>query len=136
MKGFLNKIKALKRNKKLIYMLQLALLAVILFVSFDEGVLNEIRNLLEVLNVKNVDKVLTEGFLVYKALFDASQVYTIIVVTIKVVLSFITFIAFIVWFFRIVEKAFIKKQQQTYSNESITTANYAAVYIMQSKFLC
>lgn len=136
MKGIFNKIKALKDNKKLISMLQLVLLGVVLFLAFDDGILNEIRYLLELLNVREADKAIANGFLLYKALFDASQLYTIVILTIKLLLSFITFIALIVWFFSIVEKAFIKKQQHFYSNEAITTANYEAVYIIQSKFLC
>ncbi|MBQ2864285.1 MAG: hypothetical protein IJE91_02330 [Clostridia bacterium] len=136
MKGIFNKIKALKDNKKLISMLQLVLLGVVLFLAFDDGILNEIRYLLELLNVREADKAITNGFLLYKALFDASQLYTIVILTIKLLLSFITFIALIVWFFSIVEKAFIKNQQHSYSNEAITTANYEAVYIIQSKFLC
>ena len=136
MKGLINRIKSLKDNKKLMSVMQLAVLGVILFLSYDEGLINEIKYVLEVLNVRNADKVLSNAFMLYKTLFEASQLYTIISITVKVLLSCLTFIALVVLFFAVSERREIKKAKQQYSHESIITANYAGVYLTQSKFLC
>ena len=136
MKGLINRIKGLKDNKKLMSVMQLAVLGVILFLSYDEGLINEIKYVLEVLNVRNADKVLSNAFMLYKTLFEASQLYTIISITVKVLLSCLTFIALVVLFFAVSERREIKKAKQQYSHESIITANYAGVYLTQSKFLC
>ena len=136
MKGILDKFKVLIRSKKLISLVQLALLGAILFVSFNEGLINEIKYVLEVLNVRNADKVLSNAFMLYKTLFEASQLYTIISIIVKVLLSCIAFIALVVLFFAVSERAEIKKVKHQYSHKSIITANYAGVYITQSKFLC
>lgn len=132
----INRIKGLKDNKKLMSVMQLAVLGVILFLSYDEGLINEIKYVLEVLNVRNADKVLSNAFMLYKTLFEASQLYTIISITVKVLLSCLTFIALVVLFFAVSERREIKKAKQQYSHESIITANYAGVYLTQSKFLC
>lgn len=116
--------------------MQLAVLGVILFLSYDEGLINEIKYVLEVLNVRNADKVLSHAFMLYKTLFEASQLYTIISIIVKVLLSCIAFIALVVLFFAVSERREIKKAKQQYSHESIITANYAGVYLTQSKFLC
>jgi Na+-transporting NADH:ubiquinone oxidoreductase subunit NqrB len=136
MKGILGKAKALIDSKKLMSVIQLALFGAILFVSFSDGLINEIKYVLEVLNVKNADKVLYNTFMLYKTLFEASQLYTIISITVKVLLSCIAFIALIVLFFAVSERRKVEKTKQQYSSESIITANYAGVYITQSKFLC
>ena len=136
MKGLINRIKGLKDNKKLMSVMQLAVLGVILFLSYDEGLINEIKYVLEVLNVRNADKVLSNAFMLYKTLFEASQLYTIISIIVKVLLSCIAFIALVVLFFAVSERREIKKVKQQYSHESIITANYAGVYLTQSKFLC
>ena len=136
MKGLINRIKSLKDNKKLMSVMQLAVLGVILFLSYDEGLINEIKYVLEVLNVRNADKVLSNAFMLYKTLFEASQLCTIISITVKVLLSCLTFIALVVLFFAVSERREIKKVKQQYSHESIITANYAGVYLTQSKFLC
>ena len=136
MKGILDKFKVLIRSKKLISLVQLALLGAILFVSFNEGLINEIKYVLEVLNVRNADKVLSNAFMLYKTLFEASQLYTIISIIVKVLLSCIAFIALVVLFFAVSERAEIKKVKHQYSHKSIITANYAGVYLTQSKFLC
>jgi hypothetical protein len=136
MKGILDKFKVLIRSKKLISLVQLALLGVVLFVSFSDGLINEIKYVLEVLNVRNADKVLSHAFMLYKTLFEASQLYTIISIIVKVLLSCIAFIALVVLFFAVSERAEIKKVKHQYSHESIITANYAGVYLTQSKFLC
>ena len=136
MKGLINRIKGLKDNKKLMSVMQLAVLGVILFLSYDEGLINEIKYVLEVLNVRNADKVLSNAFMLYKTLFEASQLCTIISITVKVLLSCLTFIALVVLFFAVSERREIKKVKQQYSHESIITANYAGVYLTQSKFLC
>ena len=125
MKGLINRIKSLKDNKKLMSVMQLAVLGVILFLSYDEGLINEIKYVLEVLNVRNADKVLSNAFMLYKTLFEASQLYTIISITVKVLLSCLTFIALVVLFFAVSERREIKKVKQQYSHESIITANYA-----------
>ncbi len=136
MKGILEKTKALIDSKKLMSVIQLAFFGAILFVSFSDGLINEIKYVLEVLNVKNADKVLYNTFMLYKTLFEASQLYTIISITVKVLLSCIAFIALIVLFFAVSERRKVEKTKQQYSSESIITANYAGVYITQSKFLC
>ena len=136
MKGILDKFKVLIRSKKLISLVQLALLGAILFVSFNEGLINEIKYVLEVLNVRNADKVLSHAFMLYKTLFEASQLYTIISIIVKVLLSCIAFIALVVLFFAVSERRKVEKTKQQYSHESIITANYAGVYLTQSKFLC
>ena len=136
MKNFINKVSDLKLSKKFLFNLQLGLLGVVIFLAFNEGLVNEIKYLLEILNVKNVDKVISNGVLLYKALYDVSQIYTIFFLTIKVLLSIIIFINLIVLFFKVVERIFIKKQKQTKSHEAQTSANHAGVYIIESKFLC
>ena len=136
MKGILNKFKALKHNNKFLSTLQLIVLGVIIFLAFDQSVLNEIRYILELFNVKEAEKVMSNLLLLYKAVFDASNLYTVISLIVKVLLSFITFIALILLFFEAIERYSEKKKQESYSAETIITANYKAVYLKQEKFLC
>lgn len=136
MKGILNKFKALKHNNKFISTLQLICLGVIIFLAFDQSVLNEIRYILELFNVKEAEKVMSHLLVLYKAVFDASNIYTVVSLIAKILLSFITFIALILLFFEAIERYFEKKKQENYSAETIITANYKAVYLKQSKFLC
>ena len=135
MKGF-SKFKAIVNNKLFVYALNILMMGVMLFFVLTPSIFSEIKFILEILNVKDAERVLTNSMLFYKSVHDLSQVLTIISVVVKVLASFIAFSILLVLFVKVVEAVVLKNKKEHYNTEAIITANYAGVYIIQSKFLC
>ena len=121
-------------NIKLIF--QLVILGVVFFFVFDQGLLNELRYIFEVLNLRGVDKILIQVLLPFKAFFDLSQLVSFTYFVFKIILAVVIVPLIIYFVVKTIGKVFVNKKQHSYNFESISTANFKAVYIVQQKFLC
>lgn len=121
-------------NIKLIF--QLVILGVVFFFVFDQGLLNELRYIFEVLNFRGVDKILIQVLLPFKAFFDLSQLVSFTYFVFKIILAVVIVPLIIYFVVKTISKVFVNKKQHSYNFESISTANFKAVYIVQQKFLC
>lgn len=135
MKGF-SKFKALIKSNLFILALNIVMMSVMLFFVLNPCIFTEIKFVLETLNVKDADRVLTNSMLLYKSVHDLSQVLTIVSVMVKVLAAFIAFAVLLVLFIKVVESVVLKNKKEHYNTEAVITANHAAVYLIQSKFLC
>ena len=88
MKGF-SKFKALIKSNLFILALNIVMMSVMLFFVLNPCIFTEIKFVLETLNVKDADRVLTNSMLLYKSVHDLSQVLTIVSVMVKVLAAFI-----------------------------------------------
>ncbi len=121
-------------NIKLIF--QLVILGVVFFFVFDQGLLNELRYIFEVLNLRGVDKILIQVLLPFKTFFDLSQLVSFTYFVFKIILAVVIVPLIIYFVVKTISKVFVNKKQHSYNFESISTANFKAVYIVQQKFLC
>ena len=121
-------------NIKLIF--QLVILGVVFFFVFDQGLLNELRYIFEVLNSRGVDKFLIQVLLPFKTFFDLSQLVSFTYFVFKIILAVVIVPLIIYFVVKTISKVFVNKKQHSYNFESISTANFKAVYIVQQKFLC
>lgn len=121
-------------NIKLIF--QLVILGVVFFFVFDQGLLNELRYIFEVLNLRGVDKFLIQVLLPFKTFFDLSQLVSFTYFVFKIILAVVIVPLIIYFVVKTISKVFVNKKQHSYNFESISTANFKAVYIVQQKFLC
>lgn len=121
-------------NIKLIF--QLVILGVVFFFVFDQGLLNELRYIFEVLNLRGVDKILVQVLLPFKTFFDLSQLVSFTYFVFKIILAVVIVPLIIYFVVKTISKVFVNKKQHSYNFESISTANFKAVYIVQQKFLC
>ncbi len=121
-------------NIKLIF--QLVILGVVFFFVFDQGLLNELRYIFEVLNLRGVDKILIQVLLPFKTFFDLSQLVSFTYFVFKIILAVVIVPLIIYFVVKTISKVFVNKKQNSYNFESISTANFKAVYIVQQKFLC
>lgn len=123
-------------NKKFKLCLQLILLGVVFFFVFDQGVLNEVRYVFDALNLKNADKIVLQIIMPFKAFFDLSQLISLTFFIFKIVLAVVAVPLIIYFFVETFRRLFIERKLKGAISQSISTANYQAVYIVQSKFLC
>ena len=135
MKGF-SKFKALIKSNLFILALNIVMMSVMLFFVLNPCIFTEIKFVLETLNVKDADRVLTNSMLLYNSAHELSQLLTIVSVIVKVLAAFIAFAVLLVLFIKVVESVVLKNKKEHYNTEAVITANYAAVYLIQSKFLC
>lgn len=132
-------LKAFFNKKSVMLVLQLALIAVIAFCSYENGVINEIRLLLETLNVRNIsaiNKFLAELAISSRALFELIQSFNFIWIIVKILVAFVLLPLVIVFFVKTLARVAKEKRQRKFTLSKNSTANSTAVYIVQSKFLC
>ena len=98
---------------------QLILLGIVFFFVFDKGIIREFKLVFEMLDMRNMDKVITYFILPIKTFYDLSQLVTFTYLVLKVVLCAVIVPLLIL--------ALIK---------NFSAKNFAPVYIVQQKFLC
>ena len=132
-------LRAFFNRKSVMIVLQLALIAVIAFCSFENGIINEIRTILETINVRNIsaiNKWLTELAISSKALFELIQSFNFVCIVIKILVAIALLPLLIIFFVKTLTRVEKENKQRKFESVKKSTANYQAVYIIQSKFLC
>lgn len=132
-------LKTFFNRKSVMLVLQLSLIAVIAFCSFENGIINEIRTILETVNLKslsNFNKVVSEIVLSARALLEVVQQFNFICIIIEILVAFVLLPVFIVFFVKTLSRVAKEAKQRKFALTKKLTANYQAVYIIQSKFLC
>lgn len=97
------------------------MLGTIAFCVLDHGILNEVKYVLDVLNLKNPERIITQVILPLKTFYDLSQIYSVGTFIFDVIIFAVIvplFIMFVLNFFErlniVKEKKFLTfKQTQT-----------------------
>lgn len=121
---------------KLKLLAQLILLGIVFFFVFDKGIIREFKLVFEMLDMRNIDKVVTYFILPIKTFYDLSQLVSFTYFVFKIILAVVIVPLIIYFVVKTISKVFVNKKQHSYNFESISTANFKAVYIVQQKFLC
>ena len=72
-----SKAKAQLKYNKCKFGIQIILLGTIAFCVLDHGILNEVKYVLDVLNLKNPERIITQVILPLKTFYDLSQIYSV-----------------------------------------------------------
>ena len=132
-------LKAFFNKKSVLFVLQLVLLAAIAFCSFENGIINEIRVLIETLNIRsftNLNRGLTELIVSSRAMMEVVQSFNFILIIIKILVAFVLLPLVFIFFVKTLTRVSKENKQRKFSLTKKQSANYHAVYIVQSKFLC
>mgnify|MGYP006955123841 FL=1 len=124
-------------NKKSVKLLmQLALLTVIVYCCLDNGLINELRSTLDIMGVKDTNKIIMEIGLPIKSLLDSLQFANFLFIIFKILITVIVLPIVFIFFVKTVARVKKPKQKYKYDTTNNDTANFGAVYIINSKFLC
>lgn len=124
-------------NKKSVKLLiQLALLTVVLYCCLDNGLINELRSTLDIMGVKDTNRIIMEIGLPIKSLLDSLQFANFLFIIFKILITVIVLPIVFIFFVKTVARVKKPKQKYKYDTTSNDTANFGAVYIINSKFLC
>lgn len=124
-------------NKKSVKLLmQLALLTVIVYCCLDNGLINELRSTLDIMGVKDTNKIIMEIGLPIKSLLDSLQFANFLFIIFKILITVIVLPIVFIFFVKTVVRVKKPKQKYKYDTTNNDTANFGAVYIINSKFLC
>lgn len=124
-------------NKKSVKLLmQLALLTVIVYCCLDNGLINELRSTLDIMGVKDTNKIIMEIGLPIKSLLDSLQFANFLFIIFKILITVIVLPIVFIFFVKTVVRVKKPKQKYKYYTKNNDTANFGAVYIINSKFLC
>ena len=134
-----SQLKAFFNKKSVLFVLQLVLLAAIAFCSFENGIINEIRVLIETLNIRsftNLNRGLTELIVSSRAMMELVQSFNFILIIIKILVAFVLLPLVIIFFVKTLTRVSKEAKQKKFTLTKKQSANYHAVYIVQAKFLC
>jgi len=124
-------------NKKSVkFLMQLALLTVVLYCCLDNGLINELRSTLDIMGVKDTNRIIMEIGLPIKSLLDSLQFANFLFIIFKILITVIVLPIVFIFFVKTVARVKKPKQKYKYDTTSNDTANFGAVYIINSKFLC
>lgn len=124
-------------NKKSVKLLmQLALLTVIVYCCLDNGLINELHSTLDIMGVKDTNKIIMEIGLPIKSLLDSLQFANFLFIIFKILITVIVLPIVFIFFVKTVVRVKKPKQKYKYDTTNNDTANFGAVYIINSKFLC
>ena len=124
-------------NKKSVKLLmQLALLTVIVYCCLDNGLINELRSTLDIMGVKDTNKIIMEIGLPIKSLLDSLQFANFLFIIFKILITVIVLPIVFIFFVKTVVRVKKPKQKYKFDTTNNDTANFGAVYIINSKFLC
>ena len=124
-------------NKKSVKLLmQLALLTVIVYCCLDNGLINELRSTLDIMGVKDTNKIIMEIGLHIKSLLDSLQFANFLFIIFKILITVIVLPIVFIFFVKTVVRVKKPKQKYKFDTTNNDTANFGAVYIINSKFLC
>lgn len=132
-------LKTFFNKKSVMLAMQLAVITAVVFCSFENGIINEIRNILEILNIRNVsniNKFITEVFVSLKTIAESVQLFNILCIVINLFVSFVLIPLCVVFFVKTSMRIVREAKQRKYDLSTNLSAEYKAVYIVQSKFVC
>ena len=103
---------------------------------FDKGIIREFKLVFEMLDMRNMDKVITYFILPIKTFYDLSQLVTFTYLVLKVVLCAVIVPLLILALINSIKHLHIEKNKNSFSLKNFSAKNFAPVYIVQQKFLC
>ena len=115
---------------------QLVLLGIVFFFVFNKGIIRDFKPVFEMLDIRNIDKVVTHFILPVKTFYDLSQLATFTYVVLKVILCAIIVPLLILSLLSSAKILSSKSRKNNFYLKHIRAKNFAPVYIVQQKFLC
>lgn len=115
---------------------QLILLGIVFFFVFDKGIIREFKLVFEMLDMRNMDKVITYFILPIKTFYDLSQLVTFTYLVLKVVLCAVIVPLLILSLLNSAKILSVQSKKNNFYLKHIRAKNFAPVYIVQQKFLC
>lgn len=138
MRRFFNDRKVIF-NKNMKYILQLVSLAVVILLLVTHTLVIGTKGTVpDITKIENVDinRSISNLMLIYKEVFDISQIVASIYIFITFALSSIIIPLFIYLFFKTINSFISNRKHRHLRIKSTSSENYEVVYITQSKFLC
>lgn len=114
----------------------IAFLGAMAFFILNHTFLTELKFILESAQIKNVESLMFHMFMPFKAFTDISQLISLTIFILKVVLAIIAIPLIVYLFCKTIKLLFICVNTKQLCFKSRNYANLDAVYIVQSKFIC
>lgn len=131
-----NKAKAQLKYNKCKFGIQIILLGTIAFCVLDHGILNEVKYVLDVLNLKNPERIITQVILPLKTFYDLSQIYSVGTFIFDVIIFAVIVPLFIMFVLNFFERLNIVKEKKFFNSQTNIIKNYMPTYIVLNKFIC
>lgn len=129
-------IKSYFNRKSIKFLMQLALLIAILYCCIDNGIINELRNALDILGIKDTNRFILELGLPIKSLFESVQFVNFLFLVFKLLMGMIILPIVFIFFVKIVKRVRESSSTKPTNSTKYIPADLGAVYIINSKFLC
>lgn len=129
-------IKSYFNRKSIKFLMQLALLIAILYCCIDNGIINELRNALNIVGIKNTNRFILELGLPIKSLFESVQFVNFLFLVFKLLMGMIILPLVFIFFVKIVKRVRKSRTIKPTNSTKYIPADFGAVYIINSKFLC
>ena len=112
------------------------MLGTIAFCVLDHGILNEVKYVLDVLNLKNPERIITQVILPLKTFYDLSQIYSVGTFIFDVIIFAVIVPLFIMFVLNFFERLNIVKEKKVFNIQTNTNKTYMQTYIVLNKFIC
>ena len=112
------------------------MLGTIAFCVLDHGILNEVKYVLDVLNLKNPERIITQVILPLKTFYDLSQIYSVGTFIFDVIIFAVIVPLFIMFVLNFFERLNIVKEKKVFNIQTNTNKIYMPTYIVLNKFIC
>ena len=129
-------IKSYFNRKSIKFLMQLALLIAILYCCIDNGIINELRNALDIVGIKDTNRFVLELGLPIKSLFESVQFVNFLFLVFKLLMGIIILPLVFIFFVKIVKRVRESSTAKHTNSTKYIPADLGAVYIINSKFLC
>lgn len=129
-------IKSYFNRKSIKFLMQLALLIAILYCCIDNGIINELRNALNIAGIKDTNRFILELGLPIKSLFESVQFVNFLFLVFKLLMGMIILPLVFIFFVKIVKRVRKSRTIKPTNSTKYIPAVFGAVYIINSKFLC
>ena len=129
-------IKLYFNRKSIKFLMQLALLIAILYCCIDNGIINELRNALDIVGIKDTSRFILELDLPIKSLFESVQFVNFLFLVFKLLMGIIILPLVFIFFVKIVKRVRKSRTTKLTNSTKYIPADLGAVYIINSKFLC
>ena len=129
-------IKLYFNRKSIKFLMQLALLIAILYCCIDNGIINELRNALDIVGIKDTNRFIFELGLPIKSLFESVQFVNFLFLVFKLLMGIIILPLVFIFFVKIVKRVRKSRTTKLTNSTKYIPADLGAVYIINSQFLC
>ena len=129
-------IKSYFNRKSIKFLMQLALLIAILYCCIDNGIINELRNALDIVGIKDTNRFIFELGLPIKSLFESVQFVNFLFLVFKLLMGIIILPLVFIFFVKIVKRVRESSSTKPTNSTKYSPADLGAVYIINSTFLC